>query len=61
MTMKFGKTEYTDLGPGIMLATLYCTYIQPTAGHDGVDSVVGQLGAIEAMASGHLFHYLIVV
>lgn len=37
------------------------TYIKPTARHNAVDLFVGQLGAVEAQAPGHLLHYFRVV
>lgn len=37
------------------------TYIKPAAWHNAVNSFVGQLGAKEAQAPGHLVHYFRVV
>lgn len=37
------------------------THIKPTACHNGVDLFIGQLGAVEAQAPGHLLHYFRVV
>lgn len=37
------------------------TYFRPAAGHDGVDLLIGQLGAVEALTAGQLIHNFLVV
>lgn len=33
-----------------------CTYFKPAACHNAIDLFIGQLGAVEAQAPGHLSH-----
>lgn len=37
------------------------TDLVPAAGHDGVDLLIGQLGAVEAPTNGHCIHNFLVV
>lgn len=37
------------------------TYVEPAAGHDGVDLFIGQLGAVEAQTTWQLIHNILVV
>lgn len=37
------------------------TYVEPAAGHDGVDLFIGQLGTVEAQTTWQLIHNFLVV